>query len=194
MNTYRFVLFLHIASAVLLIGGSLAGLLARSAVRRCVTARDVAVVLALGRPLSVMNPLSAFSLLGSGIYLASVGHWWTTPWVLVAVVMWMANVAIAKGLVGPVITRLAEQVGAGGGGPLTRDAHVFRRSIAWTFGGDLLVAHDVAILLLMTLRLPWVESLWTLALADGVVLALVWIRGLRSAAGTPTIAGANRVE
>jgi len=176
MNGYRFILFLHIASAVLLIGGSVAGILVRSAVRRCSTTREVAAVLALGRPLSIMNPLSAFALLGTGIYLASMGRWWTTPWVLTAVLTWVINVVVAKGVVGRVVQCLTEHVGRVGEEPVTHDVDIVRRSAAWTVGGDLLVANDLAILFLMTFRSSLVESLATVAVAGGVPLGLTWLR------------------
>lgn len=136
MNAYRLVLFLHIASAALLIGGSLAGILFRSAVRRSSTPREIAAVLALGRPLSVMNPLSAFSLLGTGIYLTSMGRWWTAPWVLVAMLTWVVNVVIAKGAVGRAVERLAGRVGTTVEGRLDPDLDMVRPSVAWTVGEE----------------------------------------------------------
>jgi len=193
MNTYRFVLFLHIASAVLLIGGSVAGILVRAAVRRCATLHEGRTLLALGRPLSIMNPMSALTLMGTGVYLSSVGRWWATPWVLVALVMWVVNTFIARAAVGGTVERLAEHL-ASGDGPMTVEADALRNSTAWTIGGDLLVAHDLGSLLLMTLKPSLAPSLWVMALAVGVVLVMARLRRLGAPSVSDWPAGAAPVE
>lgn len=166
VTLYFLIVFVHVAAAVALLSGSvIASPAVRSAVRRARSTQEIRAYLSIGRPLLALEPISAMVVLASGIYLASVGHFWTLGWVQVAAGLWVVNAAVAGALVKPVLTRLAAEVATATDERPGKDLAELRRSPRWTVGGDLLMANDAAVLYLMTMRPGLVGSL-------GVVIAV----------------------
>jgi uncharacterized membrane protein len=188
MSLYLLIVFVHVAAAVALLSGSvIASPAVRAAVRRADTAQELRAFLTIGRPLSVLNPVSALLVLGSGIYLASMAHFWSLGWVQVAVVFWLVNSVTAGAFVKPAIMRVAAEAATASEGPVGERLDRLRWSPRWSFGGDLLLANDVAMLFLMTMKPKLAESLLAVVLANVVVLTLrLASHRSRSAAGPAT--------
>lgn len=172
MLLYTLVVFAHVAAASVLVGGSLlAAPGVRAAVRRTRSANEVSAFLAVGRPLQVINPTAALLVLATGIYLTSVGHWWDLGWIQVALVLWAVNSVTARVVVEPAIHRLAEQAAGAADGPVDERLDALRWSRRWSFGMDLLLANDAAVLFLMTVKPGLTGSVLAVAAANGLALA-----------------------
>ena len=167
---YELVVFVHVAAAVALLSGSIVGSPAvRAAVRRSRTTQEVRAYLAIGRPLQVLEPLSAVTVLASGIYLTSVANFWSLGWVQLAVAAWLMNAAVAVAMVKPAMKAVAEQAAMAPDGRVEHHLDALRWSRYWSLGGDLLLANDAAMLWLMTLQPDFAGSLLAVAVAILVV-------------------------
>jgi hypothetical protein len=171
MNLYLLILFVHVAAAVALLSGSVIGSPAvRGAVRRARSTDDVRTIVAVGRPLLLLEPVAALLVLGSGLYLTSALRFWALGWVQVALAAWLVNAVVAGALVKPAIGRVATGA-ATTAGAVGEGLHALRWSPRWSAGGDLLLANDVAILFLMVAKPGLGASLLTVAGANAVVIA-----------------------
>lgn len=179
MNTYAIILLLHILSAAALVGGSIiAASLVRVGARRARTYDELRAVLSLGAPLRVINPAAALALLGTGVYLTSLLHWWTLAWVQMGATIWVVNVLVAGRVVGPHMGRLAAEA-VGRDGPVTGTADGLRWAGRWTVGSSVLMANDAAVILIMVLKPALGASLLFVASANVLLLGGL---GLLSAA------------
>jgi hypothetical protein len=152
VSAYVLVVFVHIAAAVLLLGTSILGEPAvRAAARRATEPHDLRAFLAIGRPMAVLSPLAAVLLLASGVYLASIAHFWTLGWIQVATAFWIVNCVVAVAVVKPAIGRVAAEA-TSATTSIGPDLDRLRWSRAWTWGVDLLAANDAAVLYLMTAK------------------------------------------
>jgi uncharacterized membrane protein len=196
MNLYILFVFIHVAAAVALLSGSvIAAPHVRSAVRRARTTQELRAFLAIGRPLLVLEPAAALVVLASGVYLTSVAHFWALGWVQVAVAFWLVNTAVAAAVVKPAIGRVAAEAASAEDRAVGPRLDALRWSPRWSFGGDLLMANDAAMLFLMTMKPGLGGSLLAVAAANALVLvargAGHWTRSSRAAAGryAPAIDG-----
>lgn len=170
MSAYVMVVFVHIATAVLLLGTSILGEPAvRAAARRATDPRDLRALLTVGRPMAVISPVSALALLGSGAYLASVARFWTLGWVQVAAVFWVVNCIVAVAVVKPAVGRVAAAAADSSTSAIGPELDRLRWSKAWTLGVDLLAANDAAVLYLMTLKPGLAGSLAVVIMANVTV-------------------------
>jgi len=170
MNTYVIILFLHILSATSLVGGSIvAAPLIRAGARRARTYEELRASLSLGAPLRFINPMAALGLMATGVYLATLLHWWGLGWVQVALTAWVVNVLVAARVVGPLVGRLAIET-IDRYGPVSDATDRIRRSMRWTLASNVLIANDAAVLLLMVLKLPLASSIVVVALAHALLL------------------------
>jgi uncharacterized membrane protein len=189
MDLYPIIVFVHIASAVALLSGSVvASPAVRAAVRRARTTQDMRSYLAIGRPLLVLEPISAVIVLASGIYLANVAGFWGLGWVQVAVAFWVVNSAVAGAIVKPAITRVAAQLATTADGPVGHHLDTLRRSRKWSFGGDVLMANDAAMLYLMSMKPDLAGSLLVVAFTNAAV-AVARAVARRSSRRSPDVDG-----
>jgi hypothetical protein len=173
MDLYELVVLVHIGAAFSLLSGSvIASPHVRRVVRRARTVQEMRAYLAIGRPLLILEPVSAVVVLASGVHLTSVAHFWTQGWVQVAVAFWVVNSVVAATLVKPAIGRLASQAVTSPDGPVGNDLDAFRWSLRWSFGGDLLMANDATMLYLMAMKPGLAGSLLAVAAANVVVSAV----------------------
>ncbi len=177
MGLYEQMVFVHAASAVALLSSSVvASPGVRAAVRRARTTQEVRAYLAIGRPLLMLEPAAAVVVLASGVYLASVANFWAQGWVQVAVAFWLANAVVAGAVVKPVIGCIAGQAATAVDGPVEQHLDALRWSPRWSFGGDLLMASDAAMLYVMTMKPGLAGSLWIVA---GTILVVAAARVIR---------------
>jgi|SRR5262245_3229461 len=179
MIPYELIVFVHIAAAVSLLSGSVFGSPAvRAAVRRARTTQEMRAYLAIGRPLLLIEPLSALIVLATGIYLAHVANFWSQGWVQVPLVFWFVNSVVAVRMVKPVMSRVAAEAAATRSGPVGQRLDALRRSARWSFGGDLLLANDAAMLYLMTLK-PGLDGSLLVVAGTNVIVAVARVIGTR---------------
>jgi uncharacterized membrane protein len=155
MAWYELVVFVHVVSAIVLVGG---GLLAtpsvNGAIRSASSISEIRRWLTVGRPLDVLSPVSSLVLLGSGIYLASVGRWWEAGWVQVALGLWVVNAVLAGRLVKPVMGRLGGLVARSSGEEIDPAVEQLRSSPALAVFPLVLTGNDLGVLFLMVVKPP----------------------------------------
>jgi hypothetical protein len=172
MSWYALVLFVHIAAAIVLVGGGvLATPVVHARILRSETAGEARSWMALGRPLAVINPASSFTLLGSGLVLAQLGGWWEAAWLQVAIAAWVVNVLLAARVVRPAMGRFAAALGTDDS-RITGRVDDLRRTPRWGMADDALVAIDIAVLYLMTMKPGYVGSVVALVVASAAVIGL----------------------
>jgi uncharacterized membrane protein len=172
MDVYELVLFIHIGSAIVLVGGGLVATPAiRTAALRAGTVGELRLWLGFGKRFSVINPVSSLVLLGSGVYLASVGSWWSSAWVQLAIGLWIVNAALAATVVKPAMARIAKAALRSSDGPVTAELDGLRRSPRWGVTSDVLLASDVGVLYLMVSKPGYIKSLVVILLAHLVLQA-----------------------
>jgi hypothetical protein len=177
MKLYELITFVHIAAAVTLLSGSVVGSPAvRAAVRRARTAQEMRAYLAIGRPLSVLEPASALIVLASGIYLTHVADFWSLGWVQVAAAFWLVNSVVAGVVLKPAMKGLATRLAAVPDGPVAEELNALRWSRRWSIAGDLLLANDAAMLYLMTMKPGLADSLLVVA-GTNLLVAVVRVLG-----------------
>lgn len=171
MRLYNIILSLHIASAVVLIGGSiLVAPMFRGWIRKAERVSEIRRWLIAGKPLAKANPISAIALLATGIYLASVGHWWRAAWVQVAVVLWVVASAVAKKVVEPQMGRIADLAFSSVSEDVSAELDRARNSRLLAIGSDVLLANDLGILFLMSNKPGIVGSIAAIVVANALVL------------------------
>jgi hypothetical protein len=176
MGLYELCVFIHVAAAVSLLGGSvIASPGVRAAVRRARTSQELRAYLTIGRPLHVLEPASAILLLVSGVYLTTVANFWSLGWVHVSLAAWLINAVVANTLVKPALAGIAAAANASPDGAVGPGLDGLRWSERWSVGGDVLWVNDAAILYLMVMK-P--ELAAAIAIVVGLNLA---VSGLRAA-------------
>lgn len=183
MSTYTIALFIHVASAVALLSGSVVGSPAvRAAVRKAASTGELRAYLRIGRPLLVLEPAGALLVLASGIYLTAALNAWALGWIQVSIATWVVSLIVAATLVKPGLDRLAAAATRAGDGAVGQDLDGLRSSPRWLLGGDVLSANDAAILFVMVARPGVTASLFTVILANAGVISTRLLTGRGAAA------------
>jgi uncharacterized membrane protein len=172
MGLYELIRFLHVVAAVALLSGSVvASPAVRAAVRRATTMQEMRAYLAIGRPLLVLEPVSAIVLLATGVYLTSTAGFWALGWIQVSLAAWVVNAGVAAALVKPAISDLAAIVNSRDG-EVEPQLDALRWSDRWSIGGDVLLANDAATLYLMSMR-PDLAGALMLVIGAHLVISVV---------------------
>lgn len=179
MTLYGTALWLHIVAAILLVGGSAWAHVAATRLRTAGTVGEArahaATVHAFVR---ASMPLAVATLL-AGAYLATVGSYWTTPWLVTSLVLFAVVGALSGSQVDPAVAGLVALLDDAPEGPLTTEVidaiHVPGLRLAATFGGL-----DLAIVFLMSNKPGLVVSV--VAALGGLVVGLALAARERNAA------------
>ena len=177
MELYDLSVFVHVAAAITLLSGSVIGSPAvRAAVRRAQTTQELRAYLTIGRPLLVLEPVSAIVILATGMYLTSISNFWTMGWVQVSIAAWLMNLGVAVTMVKPALSRIAAAATASPDGEVGLHLDALRWSARWSIGGDALLANDAAALYLMTMKPDMPAALLLVVTANLVVSGLRAVR------------------
>src|SRR5690606_28979677 len=131
-------------------------------------------ILQLARRLASLNPLAAAVVLGTGVYLGSLG-WWKAPWFHVGLVVFLVSSTVAATVIKPFAMKLGAAMN-GSAGAMTPDLDSLRWSLRWDLAADALLANDLALLFLMLAKPPLAESIGAVSLLNVVLLAHRLIR------------------
>lgn len=174
--THLTLLALHIAAAMLLVGGSAAARLADAAIGSAADLSALRGALdALGRA-ARLNPVFAIVLLLTGAALGS--GWWGTTWFWVAVAGWAVNTLLAARVVVPAQRALQLAVERAGRGPVPAEVDALRRRRMPAIARDAMLGLDVGILLLMVSKpsagaaVPWPLAAAALSVTIGQLLPI----------------------
>ena len=169
--THLTVLFVHILSAVLLMGGTAGVHLAERAVHDAGDLASLRGALDVMRRISRANPALAIVLLASGVYLGRAGFW-LEPWFWVSAATWVANLILAVSLVGPAAERLGAAAAKAGDGAVPAAIDALRRASAPAIAHGAMVGIDLGTLANMVLKPDLAEALlWPLLGVGAVLLA-----------------------
>lgn len=170
VSLYTFVVFLHITAAVLLLSTSIVGEpLVRAAARRTRSPQELRSFLELGRPMASLALPAALGVLATGVYLSSVGRFWTLGWVQASAALWLVNSVVAGAVVRRAVGRLEAGSSAVDDPVIGPDLDALRWAGSWSWGGDVLATNDAVMLALMTLRPSLGASLLLVLVANGLV-------------------------
>lgn len=151
MNVYSSVVFLHVASATVLIGSSLSSQFVRDALRRARSVPEVAGWLDFERRSTRANPIAAMTLLATGLYLGSAG-WWTSGWFVVSVVLFVFSAAWAVRVVVTELGLIGRAAAEAGEGLVPAALDELRWSERLDLAADALLGADAAALFLMVAK------------------------------------------
>jgi hypothetical protein len=148
VNLYTGMLFIHIGSATVLVGSSIASPFIIGALRRADDVREVSVWVDFARRTTRANPVAALFLLASGVYLASAG-WWGSPWMALSGLLFLVNAGYAARLLHAELQGIERSATLLAAGPVTPALDRLRWSERLDLGADILLGADIAALFLM---------------------------------------------
>lgn len=172
MTLHGTALWLHIVAAILLVGGSAWAHVAAIRLRRARTVDEArAHAATLHTFVRASMPLALVTL-AAGAYLATVGAYWSAPWLVTSLVLFAVVGALSGSRVEPASAALVAALDEAAPGPLPRAAtqaiHAPGLRVAAAFGGI-----DLALVFLMSNKPGLLVSVTAavLGVAIGVVLA-----------------------
>jgi hypothetical protein len=175
MTTYGTILFLHVASAVTLFSVLAIEWASLRGVRRARTYEEARAWSGLWKLLPALGLPATLVVLGSGVYLATVGGMWRLSWVAVALPTY-TGIIVAGGVIGPRRSR-AEAALSSGANALSSELRSQLSDpllvASWRWRAALLVG----ILFVMTIKPNW--SIWAIgafALFGGLWSVPAWLR------------------
>ena len=183
-SAYSSLLFIHVISAIVLLGSTMYAPLARGLVRNARSATDLRTSLDLARRATKWNPAAAFALLGTGIYLGSIG-WWAQEWFYVAITAWVANTVLAIAVINRAEERMARLARNAGDGPITAELDALRRSATWSLAHAVMLANDLAMVYVMYTKPALSGSLALVMSANVLALAAAFAQQLASGSRAP---------
>jgi uncharacterized membrane protein len=172
---YAAALFIHVVTAILLVGGSSWSHVAGGMLHRSDTVEGArSHVRFLATFTKASGPLAVLVLL-AGAYMATDAGMWNQGWLLTSLVLFILVGAGAGMIVDPTVRRFVEVLDAAPDGPLTPALRgdLFDRRLTVTL--SLFAAADLAIVFLMTTK----PALATSLTATGVSMALAGLWALR---------------
>lgn len=171
MTLHGTALWLHIVLAVLLVGGSAWTHVASVRLRRARTVDEARAHAATVHGFVRASMPLAVGTLVAGAYLATVGSYWTSPWLVTSLVLFAVVGALSGSRVDPATTQLVAALDAAPAGPLTADLvdslHSRGLTLAAMFGGI-----DLAVVFLMTNKPGLLVSVLVAGVGFGVGLLL----------------------
>lgn len=165
MELYYVVVFVHVVSAIVLVGSTLLAPFMGAAMRRATTTDGLlgpaSILLQTGKFAGRTAPIT----LVTGLYLAFSGDWWGSGWLEVSLALFVLAGVGAIGVLDPAATRIVETAEAAPAGPLTADLDALRHDRRMATTEAFLLPGDVTIVFLMTTKPGFGGALATVAVA-----------------------------
>ena len=184
MTLYELMLLVHILGAVVVVGGSLVGPLLMRRLRAASSVASLRAVAGIAQALSKFAGPSAGVVLVAGVVMVVLNWSFGDGWILVSLALFAVSGVLAAAVAEPVLKRVVALAETTPDGPVTPEmrAAVHDQKLAGAY--NTLVAVDIAIVALMTMKPGLAASvgLGVAAIAVGVGFSLAE-RG-RSAAAT----------
>lgn len=175
MNLYTLVVFVHVASATVLVGGAVSSPFVRSAMRRARTVEEVSAWIDFMRRSARANPAVAMVLLATGLYLGTAG-WWSSGWFVIAVALWVLNGAWGARVLGAEGERIGRMTSELPAGPVPPALDEARRSDRLDLASNVMLGADAAVLFSMITKPSWPLAVAVAALGVGGGVALRALR------------------
>ena len=178
LSVYAWALLAHVTAGSVLIGSSMVAVPVRRAAVGASSLDPLRMWLDFGRRSARANPIAAFVLLATGIYLGSSG-WWTEPWFYVAAATWVINSSLAVLIVNPTAGTLGAAAARATGPEIPPDVAVLLRSTAWPIAEAIMRANDLVMLYVMFNKPSLAESCLVVAGTAAVFVAVEEVRRRR---------------
>lgn len=171
-SSYEIVVFVHVAVAFVLVGGSLSAPLLRGAIRGAASAAEVRQWAAFARRATRLNPPAALAVLATGIWLGSAG-WWSAGWFYVSIAVWLATSLLAV-LVVHRTEEILEKAAEAGTAPEALDP--IRFAAKWDVATASMLANDFAIIWIMMQKPSTAVALGVLGAANAILIGIALAR------------------
>lgn len=172
MDLYHVVLFIHVVTAIVVVGGSFAMDFAGTRAKR---ARSVDSLTSWLEALTIGSKAVAVSAgitFLAGLYLAFEGDWWGQGWMVVSLVLFLMAGALAGLVMDKGVARMLETTRTFPEGPMTPELGRQLVQPAMALAGPAMVGTDLAIVFLMTNKpAGYAAALTVAAIGAGVGLA-----------------------
>jgi uncharacterized membrane protein len=166
---YSVVVFVHVLSAIVLVGSSLFGPLLAMAIRRAGSTASLREFARYFQTVVKLTGPAAGITLATGLYLGFSGQWWGSGWIEVSLVLFLLAGAGAVGVLDPAAKRLVEASEAAPDGPVDLELERLRNDRRTAATESMMLGTDMAILFLMITKPVLATSL--------TVVAVAWILG-----------------
>ena len=167
---YTTLISLHALAATILVGNSLLLPLLLAEVRGASTSSALLRWLDFTHRVTRFNPVAAAAVIATGIYLATVGEWWSWGWMYVTIVLFISNSVLAGRVIEPLTARLRMTTAATDTDVIGSEIDALRWSRRWDVTSSVVLGGDCAMLVLMFAKPPLVVSI-VIAIATNAVVA-----------------------
>jgi uncharacterized membrane protein len=158
MSLYTLGKFVHIVSAIVLVGSYLLAPVLYGAIRGATDVRALRALARLQQRVIAASGPAAVGVLASGVYLTLAGWSFTQGWIAVSLVLFVVNGTLATAVCDPHVKRLLEAADAASAGPLDRDVSDLVHDPRVVAALRLVVGIDLAIIFLMVNKPGWAGS------------------------------------
>lgn len=168
MDLYHVVLFVHVLTAIVVVGGSFALDFMAARTRR---SRSVETLRSWLQALTIASKAIAASAaltLVAALYLTFDGGWWGDGWLMVSLVLFLTAGALAGSVMDKGVARMSEIAEGFPDGPMTPELGRQLAQPTMALVGPMMIGIDVAIVFLMTNKPALVGSLTVAAVTVGV--------------------------
>jgi uncharacterized membrane protein len=174
MSGYSVVVFVHVLSAIVLVGSSLFGPLLGLAIRRAASVGSLREWAHYFQRIVKLTGPAAGITLATGLYLGFAGDWWGSGWLEVSLALFILAGIGAAGVLDPTAKKLVAAADAAPDGPVPAQLDAQRHDRRTAIVESMMLATDVAILFLMINKPALGVSLGVVAVAWslGGILAL----------------------
>ena len=181
MSVYTLGKFVHIASAIVLVGSYLLAPVLHGAIRGATDVRAMRALARVQQHVITASGPAAVGVLASGVYMTLAGWSFTFSWIAVSLVLFVVNGALAMAVVDPHVKKLLAAADQASDGPLDRELIALVLDARVVGALRIVVGIDLAIIFLMVNKPGWAGSVAVAGagLALGASLAALTAKRIR---------------
>lgn len=173
MSAYALVVFVHVVSAIVLVGATFLAPFLGAGMRRTATVQGLREWAKLNHDVGTFAGRAAPIVLLAGLYLAFAGGWWGSGWLEASLLLFTLAGVAALGFLEPAVKGLVEAAGQAPDGPVGPELDALRHDRRITGAEAYLLPGDLAIVFLMTAKPGAVGAGLTLVAVALAAVALV---------------------
>jgi len=187
MELYNIALFAHIIGAIVIVGMGFFTPFMMGGLTRTPTVAGVREWAGALQKISKMGGPFAGLVLLSGIFMVISKHSWTTPWIMVSLVLFVIAGGIASGVLDPAVGKIVAAADETPDGPVPDELRALTTDTRMHDFEAMLFGVDMAIVFMMTVKPGLVGSLVTVA--AGLALGGVRVLLAHRKHAAPAVAG-----
>lgn len=184
MSLYAVIVFVHVVSAIALVGSTFLAPFLGAGLRRTGTVQGLREWAKLNHDVGTFAGHAAPVVLLAGLYLAFAGGWWGSGWLEASLLLFAFAGVAALGVLDPALKRLVDAAAQAPDGPIGSELDALRHDRRLTATEAYLLPGDVAIVFLMITKPGVLGAAATLAVV--AVAALVLLRAPHGSTSDPS--------